>query len=63
MFPEYHGLGLGVLWYVHLYQAVKNRVIRMEANYILEDNYKIRKTLEKLKLKHVKTYRVYEKSL
>lgn len=61
--PEYHGFGLDVLMYVHLYQAVKERGIRMEANYILEDNFKIRNALEKLNLKHVKTYRVYEKPL
>ncbi len=61
--PEYHGMGLDVLLYVHLYRAVKERGIRMEANYILEDNLKIRNALEKLALKLVKTYRVFEKGL
>lgn len=37
--------------------------ILMEANYILEDNYRIRNALEKLGMSYIKTYRVYEKSL
>jgi len=61
--PEYHGLGLDVLLYVHLYEYLKPKCIRLEANYILEDNYKIRNALEKLDLKLIKTYRIYEKRL
>jgi GNAT superfamily N-acetyltransferase len=61
--PPYHGLGLDVLLYLHLAQALSPKGIRLEANYILEDNFKIRNALEKLKLKRVKTYRVYEKEI
>jgi GNAT superfamily N-acetyltransferase len=59
--PEWQGRGLDVLLYLQLYRALSHRIRRMEANYILEDNRKIRNALEKLDLKLVKTYRVYEK--
>jgi ribosomal protein S18 acetylase RimI-like enzyme len=61
--PEYHGLGLDVLLYVQLYRSLSQRIRRLEANYILEDNAKIRNALEKLALELVKVYRVYEKPL
>ena len=61
--PEYHGRGLDVLLYLQLYRALAPRIRRLEANYILEDNVKIRNALEKLGLDLVKTYRVYEKQL
>jgi ribosomal protein S18 acetylase RimI-like enzyme len=61
--PEYHGLGLDVLLYTSLYTALAPRIRRLEANYILEDNPKIRNALEKLGLDLVKTYRVYEKEI
>jgi ribosomal protein S18 acetylase RimI-like enzyme len=57
LLPEYHGMGLDVLLYVTLYKALSARKIRLEANYILEDNLMIRNALEKLALEHVKTYR------
>jgi GNAT superfamily N-acetyltransferase len=60
--PEYHGMGLDVLLYQALYEALKGKGILLEANYILEDNYKIRNALEKLELKRTKEYRIYEKS-
>lgn len=61
--PEYHGKGLDVLLYMQLYKALSPRIRRLEANYILEDNVKIRNALEKLGLDLVKTYRVYEKTI
>jgi hypothetical protein len=61
--PAWHGRGLDVLLYLHLYRALNNRIRRLEANYILEDNHRIRNALEKLDLKLVKTYRVYEKPI
>jgi ribosomal protein S18 acetylase RimI-like enzyme len=61
--PEYHGMGLDVLLYIQLYRSLSGRIRRLEANYILEDNAKIRNALEKLGLELVKTYRVYEKAL
>jgi GNAT superfamily N-acetyltransferase len=61
--PEYHGKGLDVLLYVQLFKALAPRIRRLEANYILEDNLRIRNALEKLGLELVKTYRVYEKTI
>lgn len=61
--PAYHGLGLDVLLYVSLFEALQPRGVRLEANYILEDNARIRNALEKLQLHPTRTYRVYEKRL
>lgn len=61
--PAYQGQGLDVLLYLRLFQSLAHRNVRMEANYILEDNLKIRNALEKLGMAAIKTYRVYEKSI
>ena len=61
--PEYHGLGLDVLLYMSLYEALAPRGVRMEASYILEDNPPMINALKKLGLVQTKTYRVYEKTL
>jgi len=61
--PEYQGKGLDVLLYIQIFRALSPKIRRLEANYILEDNLKIRNALEKLALDKVKTYRVYEKSI
>ena len=61
--PEYHGKGLDVLLYLQIYRALAPRIRRLEANYILEDNPRIRNALEKLGMDRVKTYRVYEKAI
>lgn len=61
--PQYHNRAMDVLLYLNLYTALKPKITRLEANYILEDNPNIRNALEKLDLKHIKTYRVYEKKL
>jgi GNAT superfamily N-acetyltransferase len=59
--PAWQGRGLDVLLYLQLYRALGQRIRRMEANYILEDNRRIRNALEKLDLTLVKVYRVYER--
>ncbi len=61
--PKYHNLGLDVLLYVSLFDALKPRGIRLEANYVLETNRSIRNALEKLKLTQIKSYRIFEKEL
>jgi GNAT superfamily N-acetyltransferase len=61
--PEYHGLGLDVLLYKHLNEALADKMSVLEANYILEDNWKIRNALEKLKLVRTKEYRIYSKAI
>jgi ribosomal protein S18 acetylase RimI-like enzyme len=61
--PAYQSLGLDVLLYMRLFDSLAARGVRLEANYVLEDNLRIRNALEKLGLKAIKTYRVYEKAL
>ncbi len=61
--PEWHRRALDALMYIHLYQNLRPKNIRMEANYILEDNLHIRNALERLGMKKTKTYRIYEKPL
>ena len=60
---EYHGMGFDVLLYAKLYEALLSKRIRMEANYILEDNVYIKNALLKLGMTQIKRYRVYEKYL
>ena len=61
--PAYHGMGLDVLLYKRLSEALKGRLGVLEANYILEDNWNIRNALEKLQLIRTKEYRIYQKEL
>ena len=61
--PEYQNMGLDALLYLHLFNALSPKGVKLEVNYILEDNAKIRNALDKLNLRLVKTYRVYEKNL
>ncbi len=60
--PAYQGLGLDVLLYLRLSESLADRRVRMEANYVLEDNLRMRNALEKLGMKQIKRYRVYEKT-
>ncbi len=61
--PEYHSMGLDALLYLCLYEALAPKGVRLEANYVLEDNLRIRNALEKLGLSTTKVYRVYQKPL
>jgi len=61
--PEHQGRGLDVLLYMKLFESLAPKGVRMEANYVLEDNLRIRNALEKLGMRKVKSYRVYEKTL
>ena len=61
--PAYQGQGLDVLLYLRLYGALAPRGVRLEANYVLEDNLRIRNALEKLGMTPIKRYRVYEKGI
>ncbi len=61
--PDWQGKALDALMYINLYNHLRAKNIRMEANYILEDNFSIKNALEKLGMRHMKTYRIYEKPL
>ena len=61
--PEWQGKALDALMYINLYNNLASKKIRMEANYILEDNLRIKNALEKLGMNKIITYRIYEKVL
>ncbi|MAG13322.1 MAG: hypothetical protein CMN78_01870 [Spirochaetales bacterium] len=61
--PDYQGMGLDVLLYASLYRSLKPKSIRLEANYILEDNFNIRNALEKLGMNRIRSYRILERNL
>lgn len=61
--PAWQKRALDALMYIHLYQNLRPKNIRMEANYILEDNLHIKNSLERLGMQQTKTYRIYEKQL
>jgi GNAT superfamily N-acetyltransferase len=61
--PDWHRQGLDVLLYTNICRYLSPKNVRLEANYILEDNYNIKNALEKLGLERSKTYRIYEKPL
>ena len=61
--PKWQGRALDALMYINLYNHLAHKNIRMEANYILEDNFRIKNSLEKLGMEYIKTYRIYEKAL
>jgi GNAT superfamily N-acetyltransferase len=61
--PEYHGMGIDSLIYRALYEACYTADIRMEINYVLEDNYPMNNAILKLGAKPLRRYRVYEMSI
>ncbi len=61
--PKWQGRGLDAIMYINLYNHLKDKNVRMEANYILEDNLRIKNALLKLGMEYIKTYRIYDKRL
>lgn len=58
--PEYHGKGIDSLIYRALYESCYRPDVRMEINYILEDNYPMNNAVIKLGAKPLRRYRVYQ---
>lgn len=58
----YQGMGLDALIYVHLYRRLARRRVRLEANWILENNVPMNNALAKLGLERTKTYRIYRRA-
>lgn len=58
--PDYHGLGIDALLYARTWQALAHRNVRVEIDYVLEDNVPMNNALKRLGVTHIKTYRVYE---
>ena len=61
--PEYHGKGIDSLLYRALYESIYSPNLRLEINYILEDNYPMNNAVIKLGAKPLRKYRVYEKQI
>lgn len=61
--PEFHRRGIDTLLYVKTYETLQPRGARVEANYVLEDNFAMKDALLKLGLQLVRRYRVYEMPL
>jgi len=58
--PEYQGKAIDTLLYKATYDALKEIEVRMEINYVLEDNHRMNNALLKLGVKPARRYRVYE---
>lgn len=59
--PEYHGCGIDSLIYRALYESCFSPNIRLEINYVLEDNAPMNNAILKLGAKPLRRYRVYQK--
>ena len=58
--PEYHGKGIDSLLYRALYESCFSPNLRMEINYVLENNHLMNNAILKLGAKPLRKYRVYE---
>ena len=61
--PAYHGKAIDTLLYRATYEAIFSKNLRLEINYVLEDNDKMNNALLKLGVKQIRRYRVYEMGL
>jgi ribosomal protein S18 acetylase RimI-like enzyme len=61
--PEYQGKAIDTLLYKATYEALKDRKVRMEINYVLEDNHRMNNALLKLGVEPIRRYRVYEMAI
>ena len=58
--PEYQGKAIDTLLYKSTYEAIYNPTVRVEINYVLEDNQRMNNALMNLGVKPLRRYRVYE---
>lgn len=61
--PEYHGKAIDSLIYRALYESCYSDDLRMEINYVLEDNHPMNNAIIKLGAKPLRRYRIYEKNI
>ncbi|MBN2085908.1 MAG: hypothetical protein JW748_11870 [Anaerolineales bacterium] len=61
--PEYQGKAVDALMYRKLYEILSRRDVRLEINYVLEDNYPMNNALDNLGAKFLRRYRVYQKAI
>jgi len=58
--PEYHGKAIDSLIYRALYESIFSPDLRMEINYVLENNAPMNNAIIKLGAKPLRRYRIYE---
>jgi len=58
--PQYQGRAIDTLLYKATYDAIYSDKIRLEVNYVLEDNDRMNNALLKLDAKPLRRYRVYQ---
>jgi len=58
--PEYHGKAIDSLLYRALYESVFSATMRMEINYVLEDNGPMNNAIQKLGAQPLRRYRIYQ---
>jgi GNAT superfamily N-acetyltransferase len=58
--PEYHGKAVDALLYRKLYETLMPRPVRLEINYVLEDNAAMNNALVNLGVKPLRRYRIYQ---
>ena len=58
--PKYQGCGIDTLLYRATHDAIYSPKMRLEINYVLEDNDRMNNALRKLDVKELRRYRVYE---
>jgi hypothetical protein len=62
--PGFRNLGIDAMLYLRLWhEAPKNGYPLVECSWILEDNWPMRRGMERMGGKITKTYRIYEKTL
>jgi GNAT superfamily N-acetyltransferase len=61
--PEYQGKAIDTLLYKATHDALKDIEVRIEINYVLEDNHRMNNALVKLGVEPIRRYRVYEKTI
>ncbi len=60
---EYHGKGVDALMYRRTYEVLESINVRMEINYVLEDNVPMNNALRKLGVEPLRRYRVYQQAI
>ena len=61
--PKYQGKAVDALLYRRLYEALYQPDLRLEINYVLEDNVRMNNALKALQVKELRRYRVYEMAI
>ncbi|PKO12114.1 MAG: hypothetical protein CVU39_25915 [Chloroflexi bacterium HGW-Chloroflexi-10] len=61
--PEYHGKGIDCLLYRALYDSIFSPSMRLEINYVLEDNDPMNNALQKLNATLLRRYRVFQRGI